>query len=422
MSVCSDIADYVWLTSDEAAAWLRTVAVSDDPLHVMLARLRRQVSTERAHLLIEQADLRRRAIGKFSMAEQMFFTRTALEQATDEHIAHYKAFRIAVRRAGRDHAKRGAGTRSAVPIADLCCGIGGDLLAFAAQGDAIAVDSNPILIHFATENVRAVCPTARVELRTANVLDFDIADVAAWHMDPDRRAGGRRTTSLASCRPNQSEIEQLLQRSPHAAIKLAPATKIPAKWADRCELEWISRGGVCRQLIAWHGDLALAPGQHRATLIPSNSIERDHSSTACGLATRSLVGRSDQPLPIAAQPDDYVFDIDPAVLAARLTGALAAEHCLSALDEGPTYLTGPTRITDPAIAGFHVNEVLPLRLRTLAKYLRGHGIGQLEIKKRGVDFEPEQLRRQLKLRGDNSATLLITRLNKRPTAIVAQRA
>ena len=39
----------------------------------------------------------------------------------------------------------------------------------------------------------------------------------------------------------------------------------------------------------------------------------------------------------------------------------------------------------------------------------------------GVDIDPERLRRSLKLRGDNAATLLITPVAGRAAAIVAQR-
>jgi THUMP domain-like len=60
-------------------------------------------------------------------------------------------------------------------------------------------------------------------------------------------------------------------------------------------------------------------------------------------------------------------------------------------------------------------------VRAISKHLRERGIGRLEIKKRGVDIDPESLRRELKLRGDNAATLLITTIAGRPAAIVAQR-
>jgi THUMP domain-like len=120
-------------------------------------------------------------------------------------------------------------------------------------------------------------------------------------------------------------------------------------------------------------------------------------------------------------PHRYIFDIASAVLAAKLKGALAAEHALVALSAGPTYLTGDHPITDPALACFAVEEVLPFRIDKLAKFLRHRNIGQLEIKKRGVDLDLEKFRRDLKLRGDHAATLLITPIAGRPTAILAQR-
>ena len=53
--------------------------------------------------------------------------------------------------------------------------------------------------------------------------------------------------------------------------------------------------------------------------------------------------------------------------------------------------------------------------------MRERKIGQLEIKKRGVDVVPEQLRRELKLDGDESATLLIAPIAGRPTVMLAKR-
>jgi hypothetical protein len=119
--------------------------------------------------------------------------------------------------------------------------------------------------------------------------------------------------------------------------------------------------------------------------------------------------------------ENYIFDVDPAVLAAHLKGTLAAECNLSALGQGSTYLTGSAPIRDAALDCFQVHEVLPLRIGSLAKHLRERNIGRLEIKKRGVDVDPDRLRRELKLRGNNSATLLITSIAGRPAAILAQR-
>ena len=68
-----------------------------------------------------------------------------------------------------------------------------------------------------------------------------------------------------------------------------------------------------------------------------------------------------------------------------------------------------------------MREVLPADVKALAKALRERDIGRLEIKKRGVDVDPAALRPRLKLRGSGSATLLLTRIGNRRTAILADR-
>ena len=415
MTLCSELAESEWLTGDEARTLLNELAAEPAELHTLVARLRDRFTPSQTHLLLQQVELRRRATAKFTHAARMYFTRLGLEQATDEWIARYKASRFQQpKRAGASPPPpiTSAPTNPTAPpnnrqptIADLCCGIGGDLLALAKVGTAIGIDQNPIAAHFATANTGA-------PVHTIDVADFDFNGIDAWHIDPDRRPTGRRTTSLDWCEPNLETIEQLLARCPNAAIKLAPGAKPPADWSERCELEWISRDRECKQLVAWHGNIAHTPNQHRATiLLPA----------ARGLAPRTIQGSPNQPTRIAPHPDRYIFDVDPVVTAARLTGVLAAEHELKALAAGPTYLTGSQPITDPALACFEVDEVLPLRVRNLAQLLKARGIGQLEIKKRGVEMDPEKLRRDLKLQGPNAATLLITPIADRPTAILAHR-
>ena len=406
MTTCSDLADCEWLTGDEAGAILAELADDKTPLHTAITRLRGRFTPAQTHLLLEQTELRRRATAKFTQAHQMFFTRIGLEQATDEWVAQYKASRIT------SHSQRAAGFTPAV-FADLCCGIGGDLKALATNATAIGIDRDPIVAHFAAINTGA-------PIHTTDIATFDLNSATAFHIDPDRRPSGRRTTSLEWCEPNIATIDGLLARAPNAAIKLAPASEVPPDWSNCCELEWISRDRECRQLVAWHGNLALTPDHHRATVLPI-ACHSVLSSSKGGLAPRTITGQPKQPIPIAAKPGHYVFDIDPAVLAAKLKGVLAAEHNLTALSAGSTYLTGDSAITDPALACFAVEEVMPFRTDKLAKHLAAHNIGQLEIKKRGVDLNPEKLRRDLKLRGDNAATLLITPIGNRATAILAHR-
>jgi THUMP domain-like len=397
MTSRTELADYQWLTGAEAAAVLVDLAGRAEPLHVATARLRKQHSPERVHLLVELAELRGRAAAKFARSDEMFFTRLGLEQATDQWVAAYKASRFALLAGGGN-------------IADLCCGIGGDLLALGGEGSTVGVDRDPIAACFAAANVRAAGLCECVTLETREIDTLDVGDFAAWHIDPDRRPTGKRTTALDWSSPGVNVVERLLAESPHAAIKLAPAADSPPNWNERCELEWISRDRQCRQLVAWHGDLAQHPGKRRATMLAPE-----------GNTLRSVVGVPNQQLPFAADLDQFLFEPEPAVLAAHLTGALAAEHGLSAFSPGVAYLTGPAVVEDPALACFAVEEIMPLNLRKIDGHLRGRNIGQLEIKKRGVEHDPATVRKQLHLDGEEAATLFLTKLGSKHTAILARR-
>lgn len=417
--LCSELADIEWLTGAEAGAILAELAGDARPLHVIAAHLRANFSSERTHLLLEQTELRHRAAAKFAHPEQMFFTRVGLEQATDEWVAAYKASRFIMRPTGSvgdqssltsSHTKLVIAGEVA-DVADLCCGIGGDLKAIAHEAAAVGVERDPIVAHLARMNSGGA-------VQAIDIAEFEVQAVDAWHIDPDRRPGGRRTTSLEWCEPNRESIERFLTRVPNAAVKLAPATDVPNAWVERCELEWISRDRECRQLVAWHGNLAAMPGQRRATIVTHPA---SRGVSAPEVQCRTIIGTTNQPLPIASNISEYVCEVDPAVTAAGLTGTIAAEFGLSALGSGPTYLTGTRPIDDAALGCFQVTDILPMRVAKLAQHLRALSIGQLEIKKRGVDIDPEKLRRDLKLRGSNAATLLITKMGGRPVAILAER-
>ncbi len=409
-SIACGSEDYRWLVGPEAAELLSAVAASPRSLTSQVAQLRRHCSPERTRLVLETVALRQRGRAKFAAADRMFFTSRGLEQATDEVVAEYKARRLA-------HLGRAF---------DLCCGIGGDLLALARRGDVVGFDSDPIMALVAAANAsilrdevgRAHDATRELAVSTKDVRQLDVTECAAWHIDPDRRPRGRRTTRVELHEPGPEAIEALLARNPHAAIKLAPAAEMPASWTERAELEWISRGRECRQLVAWFGNLARNPAQHRATVLPASPLPPGEGRVR---EPRTIVGLPGDGPPPTAKIGRYLFEPDAAVLAAKLGGTLAAEHGLLAIAPGIAYWTGDQPLNDAAIACFEVCEVLPFRVQPLKALLTSRGVGQLEIKKRGVEHDPEQIRRQLSLSGEASATLLITRIERRVTAIVARR-
>ena len=59
--------------------------------------------------------------------------------------------------------------------------------------------------------------------------------------------------------------------------------------------------------------------------------------------------------------------------------------------------------------------------KALRHWVRQEQIGVLEIKKRGVDVDPAELRRRLRLAGPNSATMVISRTPGGAIAAIVER-
>ena len=91
------------------------------------------------------------------------------------------------------------------------------------------------------------------------------------------------------------------------------------------------------------------------------------------------------------------------------------------LSDRIAYLTSDTAADTPFATRFRVVAALPWDERQLAKALSARGIGTLEIKKRGVDVDPARLRTKLSLKGAESATLILTRVAGRHTALLVER-
>jgi hypothetical protein len=200
----------------------------------------------------------------------------------------------------------------------------------------------------------------------------------------------------------------LLTRNGNAAIKLAPATAAPPEWRRPAELEWFGSRGECRQQVAWFGKLVRRPGERSATVVGDRGAA-------------SIAGTGAEPLPVATELGRYLYEPQAAVLAAGLSGALAARHGLAALTAGVAYLTGDQRHDGPLLSAFEVHDILPFDAKQLKAYCRQRNLGRLELKKRGLEIDLEKLRRQVIGRGENAATLLISPWQGKVRVFVAER-
>lgn len=347
--------------------------------------------------VVGQAHLRAKATAKFGpFAARMLFTRAGLEQATRLGVAARHAQRI--RRAGL------------TSVADLGCGIGGDALAFAGAGLVVhAVDADEVTAALAAYNLAPFGEDATVRHATAEeALGEPVPGQAIW-MDPARRTSGHSETRRVSADDYSPSLDWAFAVAAQrpTGIKLGPAHDRDALPTD-AETQWVSADGSVVELVVWSRELA-REGVRRSALVIRG--ERSHE----------LTGSADaEDAPVRAL-GAFLHEPDGAVIRARLIGDVARSLDAGMLDPRIAYLTSDAALTSPFVQSFRVRETLPITPKTINAALKTHGIGRIEIKKRGVDVDPAAFRRKLTLRGDAEATLILARFGDQRRAILADR-
>ncbi|TXN30252.1 class I SAM-dependent methyltransferase [Lacisediminihabitans profunda] len=345
--------------------------------------------------VLSQSKLRGRGEAKFGpFASRMLFTEAGLEQATRLQVAALHAGRF-----------RAAGVWRVV---DLGCGIGGDAMAMAAlELEVTAVERDEVTAAIAAYNL-APWPNATVV--NADATDIDVTDFDAVFLDPARRTSGHSNTSRVT---NPADYSPSLDFAFATAATLPTGIKL-GPGIDRdliprdAEAQWVSVDRDVVELGLWFGTLA-RPGIRRSALVigPHGTAELSADADSEDAPTGEL--------------GDYLYEPDGAVIRARLIGDLARRLDATMLSDGIAYLSSNSAIETPFATCFRVLEVLPFDERALRKELAARGIGRLEIKKRGVDLDPAEFRKRLKLKGDNSATLVVTRVAGRHSALLVER-
>lgn len=381
------------LTPDGAAVLAEaTRAYGNEDDFALGTRLRRDHPPELVAAALTQARLRARATDKFDApdAARMLFTTDGYEQSTRASVARHRAARL-------------AGVLGGASVGDLCCGVGGDLIALArAELEVTGVDADPVTVAVANANVTALGLGHTARVAEADVTTVDRAPFAAVTCDPSRRTTRGRTFDPDAYRPPWTFVRELLAGT--ACVKVAPGIphdRVP----PGVEAEWVSERGEVKEAALWSGALTSSPVRRRATLLPGAETLTD----------------ADDPGPGAPRPPGrYLYEPDGAVIRAGLVTAVADIVDGWLLDPSIAYVGSDQRVETPFARGYEVVDTLPYDVKALRRYVRDQGIGALTIKKRGVGVVPEKLRATVRPRGDGEATFIVTRVSGRATVLVTR--
>ena len=240
----------------------------------------------------------------------------------------------------------------------------------------------------------------------ADATTFDLSGFDAAWLDPARRSATKRLSDPADWTPSLDFAFGLAESLP-TGVKLGPGIDRSLIPANR-EAQWVSIDHEVVELGVWFGPLA-REGVGRAALVVS------------GTGSAELTAPEDSADVEAGELGEFVYEPDGAVIRARLIGDLGRQLDARMLDPQIAYLTADAATPTPFASCFRVRETLPFDVRTLKRELSARGIGVLEIKKRGVDVDPAVLRTKLGLSGEESATLIVTRIGEKRVALLADR-
>ncbi|MBI2147515.1 methyltransferase domain-containing protein [Candidatus Woesearchaeota archaeon] len=328
---------------------------------------------------------------KHPLAGKLVFTSDDLRWATPHIVAEWRAKRLQ------------CGT-----IADLGCGVGFQLLSFAAHcRKVIAVEKDGRKLDAAKENAN------RLGLKNITFIHGDVLDPAVIAQlpkldivfcDPERLPS-EKERSVASITPDiRSLIKTYSKLTDKIAIEFPPQMRaIPFD----AEHEYISVDGALNRLTLYFGKLKRA--ERSAELLSSISPSPD---SALGWAV--LRGKEQEAKKVAKRVLNFLYEVDPAVAKAGLLGKLQEETKALLLSGGTAgaatqkaALMTSSKLIGSAFwkSTFHVLAALPFSEKGVKKRLEQLGAGNVVLRMAVDAADYWDVRKRFEGRGEKTVHL-----------------
>lgn len=303
------------------------------------------------------------------------------QQATPLAVAQFRARELAAAFPG-------------ATVHDVTCSIGTEGWALQREGlEYIGSDLDPVRCRMAGHNL----PEAPIMQADAlhPALRAGAADIVL--ADPARRARGRRITHPEVLLPPLPQLTQAYEGA-RLVVKCAPGLDY-SDWKGSVEV--LSVDGGVKEVTLWSATLH-RPWKRRATLLRGGRVwDQVDDSLDDSTVDAGPIGK-------------YIVEPDGAVVRAGLVRHYAAREGLWMLDPRIAHLTGDD--VPSLSSAFPVLEVVGLK--QVARAVAAHDFGSVEILVRGVDVQPDRLRKAWKLKGSQPGAVVISRIGSKAVAVI----
>ena len=364
---------------------------SDDPATFAMQFHGRTELPVRA--MAEQLACRQKAVKKLPTLSphNLLYTPLALEQASGERTAAYKASFMSGKRA-----------------IDLSGGLGVDTLFLARTFQEVVYCERDSLLCAVVEHNLKVSGIANVQVRNGDSISL-IAEYPDnsfdWiFVDPARREEGRRTIALEAASPDVvASHDLLLRHAQRVCIKASPALEISGLKKLLPALHSIVVVSVDREckeilLLLERAYPACGPVQVKAVCLSAEWEE-----------ITEVAGAGEAPRVVGRAVKEYLYEPDPAIIKARLSAVLARDSGLQFVNKSVDYLTADRKTESFPGRSFRVVECVPYKPKSFRAFLERHAIAGASIQRRDFPLSAEELRKKYRLLESERAFLFFTR-------------
>ena len=305
-------------------------------------------------------------------------------------------------------------------ICDLTGGLGIDLY-FMAQNcrEATYIEQNSLYCHVARHNFDTLNAT-HIEVINSDCNSFIDSDIRSYdtiYIDPARRGKSQeRIFAVADCEPNVlAMLPTLLNRCKRLIIKLSPMvdlTQLRNEIEMPCHIYVVSLRNECKEILV---------------VIDSEKSKEDYRNSS--ITTCAIIGNNNTkeydfdyteeenaPYSIAAEPCEYLYEPDTAILKAGMFKSLAVQFDMCKLHRNSHLYTSSKATPDFPGRAFKVLDVIPFSSSICKSFAKQYTA--CNITTRNFPLSAVELRKKLKTKDGGDIYLFATTLADNTTALI----